>query len=248
MSRLYYLTTVGSLVDLVQSSYQPKSVREAQETGSATSTHPSLSHDFASLVYRFVDDVSKYGRVEPPNHLPSPPPPSNIGIKVVGLVTGLWNITFSAGLQHGIPRWGACRAKPDTGCNGNWIKHSVLSRHGLLESIRPVSGEPMVLVDASDHRHPITRTISLTWYRNEEVTSRTTEFFVIDSGPYEMLFGEEFILENLEKLFPGLYTKQILAELGLGPGLEGSEGTILEGLPRPMKKGTVISYMAKQLG
>ncbi|PVH83442.1 hypothetical protein DL98DRAFT_616939 [Cadophora sp. DSE1049] len=215
---------------------QPQAIPEAAEANITASTHPELSHDFAKLVYKFVDDISKYGKIDLPIPAPRPGPPSNIGANVVGLVTGLWNITFSAGLQGGTPRWGACRAKPDTGCNGNWVKQSILERSGLLDSIRPFSGDPLVLVDASDHLHPVTHTISLTWYRNEEATSRTTEFFVIDSGPYEMMFGEEFILENLERLFPGHFTREGLLELGMGPGLAGTEGAILPGLMRPMTK------------
>jgi hypothetical protein len=91
----------------------------------------------------------------------------------------------------------------------------------------------MILVDTSDHKHYATEAISLTWYRNDEPTSRKTDFFIIDSGPYDMLLGEEFLKENLEKLFGEEFAKDNFE-------LEDENPTLLPGRMRPMTKGELI--------
>jgi hypothetical protein len=77
---------------------------------------------------------------------------TSLGLEVKALLE-MWAITFSAGLQEGKARWQACRGKPDTGCNGNWIKRDIVQRSGLEAFIRDFEGTPMIVDDASDHKH-----------------------------------------------------------------------------------------------
>jgi hypothetical protein len=81
-----------------------------------------------------------------------------------------------------------------------YVRRHVIERVGIIHQVRPFEGEQMVMVDASDHEHYATDVISLTRYCNEEPKSTKTDLFIIDSGPYDMLLGEEFVKENLDKL------------------------------------------------
>jgi len=97
---------------------------------------------------------------------------TSLGKSAGSIVLDTWRVTISAGVQDHLPRWEGFRAKPDTGCMGNWARRNIIERIGLMARIRPLESDTMILVDASDHKYYATETISLTWYRNEEPTSR----------------------------------------------------------------------------
>lgn len=113
-------------------------------------------------------------------------------------ITEVWNITFYAGLQEGTPCWQGCRAKPDTGSDVNWVKYEILERCGLLKEVRRFGGENQLMRDASDNLHPNDEIITLTWYKNQEAITNTLDFFVIDTGPYDMLIGNSFVRKLIE--------------------------------------------------
>jgi hypothetical protein len=153
--------------------------------------------------------------------------------QAVKAVLGMWAITFSAGIQEGKARWQACRGKPDTGSNGNWIKREIVERSGLETLIQDFKGTPMIMEDASDHKHMADKIITLTWYRNDESISRMTDFFVIDTGPFEMLLGKEFIDDDFRRHFPEAFARQNLEEIYD----EEEPNTLLQARLRPMTAG-----------
>jgi hypothetical protein len=119
-------------------------------------------------------------------------------------ILGKWSITFSTGSVTG-KRWSGCRAITDTACNGNWIKHDVIVLAGLEKYILDVEGNPMIATDASGIEHRADKFITLSWYLNEELAVRSDLFFVAPAIPFQMIFGKEFIDENLAKVFPVAY-------------------------------------------
>lgn len=163
-------------------------------------------------------------------------PASNTSLgQSVRQVLDTWSITFSAGVQDGIPRWHACRGIPDTGANGNWIRRDVLQRARIEPQIREFDGPLMAMEDASNILHVADTVITLTWYRNEEAESTTTDFFVLETGPYEFWLGREFVYERFEREFGENWAKE---------NLEDNERphTLLPGKLRPMTSAEKLQH------
>ena len=166
-----------------------------------------------------------------PTTIKQPPTaPSGTSLGQIKQVLDKWSITFSAGVQQGKASWQACRGIADTGCDGNWIRRDVLRRSGMDGWARQFDGPHTAMVDASDILHVVEEVITLIWYRNEEVETTMTEFFILDSGPYEMLLGREFVYKRLELAFGEEYARENLED-------ETQPKTILPGRLRPMTKG-----------
>jgi len=74
------------------------------------------------------------------------------------------------------------------------------------------------------------------FYRNEETNSTTMEFFVIDTGPFEMLLGKEFVYERLEREFSEEFAREDLED-------DEQPKTLLLGRLRRMTSGKSLSSL-----
>ena len=89
-------------------------------------------------------------------------------------------------------------AYPDTGAQGNFISHSLFTRLGLAtEQLTPsddiwhgLSGEGTYSLG----------TIGLHWYVRDGKQLHTTQFHVIENGPFDIILGKDLCLEK------GLFT------------------------------------------
>ncbi|CZT41144.1 uncharacterized protein RSE6_00844 [Rhynchosporium secalis] len=113
----------------------------------------------------------------------------------------------------------------------------VVERSGLLAFIRDFEGTPMIMEDASDNRHIADKVITLTWYRNEESMSRMTDFFLVKTGPFDMLLGKEFIDDEFSTHFPEAYTQYHRED----QGTEDPQ-TLLQARLRPMTPVEAAQY------
>lgn len=130
----------------------------------------------------------------------------DIGRRVHELVSGLWHVGFSA-YRDGSSYLAYAGAKKDTSAGTSVIRRDVLERCGMLDQTKLVDDPQRVLVDASEQRHPLRHYITLNWFiPNVRRTPELTDFFIIESGPFEMMIGDEFIREALHKLSPGSST------------------------------------------
>jgi hypothetical protein len=134
---------------------------------------------------------------------------NSMGVAFPKLDFDPWAVTFLAGVQNGIPKWEGCQAILDTGCDETFIRQDIVERAGLKDEIKPFQGEIRVLVDQSNEEHPLDQIVELTWYRNKEPTSTKLEFFVLPTGPFEMVFGLGFTVEYLRNLYGDEFVKDI---------------------------------------
>jgi hypothetical protein len=145
----------------------------------------------SNIFYNFYDNSARQSSHDRRN---------SMGVARPKVDLGTWSIHFLGG-DLNAPRWEGCRGKLDTGCDENVVKREVVERAGLSDWIQPFQGEPVFLVDASDHEHPLEWVIELTWFRNEETTSRKMQFFVLETGQYDMMFGRNFCEDYLRKIY-----------------------------------------------
>ncbi|KAH8674534.1 hypothetical protein BGZ60DRAFT_526491 [Tricladium varicosporioides] len=89
------------------------------------------------------------------------------------------------------------RAELDTGASGVWVTRPFLKRASLLENIHPIRDEDLrtyKIFDGTDYTP--NEEIELSWFPNNEKSQmRITTFLVNDNGPFEVLFGIEYVVE-----------------------------------------------------
>jgi len=80
----------------------------------------------------------------------------------------------------------------DTQGSGNWISRDLVKRAGLQDKVSLVT-DNKTFIDSQGSRYKPEHHIELTWYPNRSTTTRVTDFLISDGGPFDVLFGKEFL-------------------------------------------------------
>jgi hypothetical protein len=83
----------------------------------------------------------------------------------------------------------------DTQGSGNWISRELVKRAGLQDKVSPVT-DKKTFIDAQGSRYKPEHHVELTWYPNRSTATRVTDFLISDGGPFDVLFGKEFLDEE----------------------------------------------------
>ncbi|EXJ91863.1 hypothetical protein A1O3_00413 [Capronia epimyces CBS 606.96] len=105
------------------------------------------------------------------------------------------------------PRRVTVRAKMDTGCNDNLITLEVFEKFGMDKSILVEIPEEdqFDLVMLEGARCHILYKVHLTWYYDGDMKMRHSDFFVVKTGPFDMLIGSDRLAQEFaEHGRPGL--------------------------------------------
>jgi hypothetical protein len=105
------------------------------------------------------------------------------------------------------PRRVTVRAKMDTGCNDNLITFEVFEKFGMDKSmlVNIPEEDQFDLVMLEGVRCTILYKIHLIWYYDGDMKMRHSDFFVVKTGPFDMLIGSyRFAQEFAEQGRPGL--------------------------------------------
>jgi hypothetical protein len=93
------------------------------------------------------------------------------------------------------PRYIAARAKYDTGSDFNFTSSAFVTKHGL-STLLEILDNAEVFVGLNSQEYHVKHTIVLHWCASTMHKTRTTTFFVADEVPYDILLGNEFIIQN----------------------------------------------------
>ena len=105
------------------------------------------------------------------------------------------------------PRRITVRAKMDTGCSDNLITLDLFEKFGMDKSmlVDIPEEDQFELVMLEGARCTILYKIHLIWYYDGDMKMRHSEFFVVKTGPFDMLIGSyRFAQDFAEQGRPGL--------------------------------------------
>jgi hypothetical protein len=113
---------------------------------------------------------------------------------VIGIDYSITNSTITV-THEDAPRYIAARAKYDTGSDVNFTSSAFVADNrlsALLETLEKAE----IFVGLNSKEYHVKHTIVLHWCASTMHKTRTTTFFVADEVPYDILLGNEFIINN----------------------------------------------------
>lgn len=97
-------------------------------------------------------------------------------------------------------------AKLDTQSDDNWVSSDLISRIGAHESTVPWEDDRLRYVSFGGYHFKPAGTVELTWTQ-DKARMRTNRFLVNTEGPFDMILGKNFIIEE----GPSVLSRRVLA-------------------------------------